>query len=640
MMVPLCIIREIAPSLGLPTHKSSLMKSLEKAGAVCHHARVDRGQTGKVYDVDTLPAVLQNALARSLSVALRDIPPTKPFDHFETASPGAKDEAIRRLGLVRKVEALKSKGLTQTAATAEVAADTGVPSGTLRTYCRKVRNLEWGDWHAALVPDWKGGTPNDIDPRVTNAFLADYGRPEQPQAQACYERLLKKAGANGWTVPSLKTLQRRFSALPASEKVLLREGEAALKALYPHQERDRSGMRALDSLNVDSRIWDVMVQHPDGHRFRPVVTVIQDEASNAVLAWEITETESGQSFRRVIRAACSYGLPDLVRFDNTMAAANKAITAGARGRFRFAARPDDVPGLLPRLGIEVRFTQPYNGRAKLVERAFAELKERSEKDPRLAGAYTGRSPAEKPANYGESAASLPLFAQVLTEAFEHFNHRTDRRSKVAHRTSYMAVFEESLKARPVRKLTAEQDRIFFYATKVVTPTKSGEFFLGTQPYRHRYYNVAIQDFAYRNPGQPIVVRYDENNLAAPIVVEAVDGREIAGSVERIEAGPFDSVEHAKQHARAEREARKATKLSVRQSVLADRMLAGDVLPAVVGSIAPQQLPETPIVQLTPGKRPRGAAMSAKEPIFPERDPLKLAEAEERLRETVLALRAG
>ncbi|WP_430913135.1 transposase domain-containing protein [Methylobacterium sp. sgz302541] len=515
-------------------------------------------------------------------------------------------------------------GRTLGACLAAVAVEREVECRTLKRYWQKVSGRPADEWLAALLPAYKGREPDEVDPRVLNRFFADYGRVEQPQAQACYERVRKAAAAGGWgPVPSLKTLQRRFNDLPAAQKVYLREGNEALDALYPHQERDRSGMRALDGLNMDSRIWDLRVQLPDARILRPVVTVVQDEASNAILAWEVTETESGQSYRRVMcRAFEHYGLPDQVRFDNTRAAANKATTGGTTGRFRFTLRPDELPGLLPCLGVNVSFTRPRNGRAKLIERAFAELKERSEKDPACAGAYTGRSPTEKPANYSEKAVPLATFVEVLTKAVEHYNTRADRRSTVAYQTSHLAVFEKSLKTRAVRKLTAEQRRLFFYSAKRVTPKADGTVFLGTMPRPHRYFHAALQDYAYRHPGEPIVVRYDENDFSAAIVAETVEGRRITGDVERIEAGAFNSVEAAKHHARARREANRATKHAARQYARMDEIEAGIIAAAVEASPVPASPPEASVIQITPNRRAR----SADAPAFPKRDPAKLAAA--------------
>ena len=205
-------------------------------------------------------------------------------------------------------------------------------------------------------------------------------------------------------------------------------------------------------------------------------------------------------------------------------------------------------GLLPRIGCRVDFATPYNGRSKLVERGFGEIKERSEKDPRLTGAYTGRSPSEKPANYGERAVSLELFRTVLAEAVEHYNTRTDRRSKVAYKTSHRAVFERGLAETKVRKLSQAQRRYFFLTAESRTVTPDGSIRLGKEPHVNRYWSAALQEHA----GKKVVVRFDPSDLTSAVLVEDADGRLIDPEVRVIEKRGFNSTSEAREHARMKR----------------------------------------------------------------------------------------
>ncbi|NJL07095.1 MAG: hypothetical protein HC900_01675, partial [Methylacidiphilales bacterium] len=297
-----------------------------------------------------------------------------------------------------RVAELTQGGASDGAAAHAVAREAGVSVSTIKRLWRTVKTLPKAAWLDALVPGYKGRKADDVHPEILRCFLSDFGRQEQPQLQAVYERTCRAAAKNGWgEVPSLKTLKRRWDDLPAETRTLLRHGQKGLDALLPAAERDRSGMRPMQGLNIDSRTWDIRIDRASAPMFREVsdlgepvaegcfrvaVAILQDERSNLILSWDFAPSESSSLYRRVICAGFeTHGLSDYIRFDNTRAAANKALTGGAKNRFRFTEREDDIPGILPRLGVEVRFAIPHNGRSKLVERAFAELKERSEKHP-------------------------------------------------------------------------------------------------------------------------------------------------------------------------------------------------------------------------------------------------------------------
>ncbi|WP_424362701.1 transposase domain-containing protein [Methylocystis parvus] len=465
----------------------------------------------------------------------------------------------------------------------------GITPATVRNALKAIDGLPENDWLSALVKDYKGRPKGEINPEIVRYFFSDYGRVEQPQAQAVYERTLAAAKHNGWgQAPSLKTLLRRFNDLPSLVRKQLREGDKAVSDALIHAERDRSGMKSPDNWNMDARRHDVMVR--DGERiFRPTVTMLQDSASNFILGWEVAETESSASYRRVIvKAFSSFGVARSITFDNTRAAANKGLTAGAKNRFRFSESAEDIPGILPRVGCEVRFTLPYNGRSKLIERGFAELKERSEKHPRLAGAYCGRSPVHKPANYGECAVDIEAFRAVLAEAVEAYNTRIDRRSKVAFNKSHKETFEAGLQGVAVRKLTEIQRRYFFSIASKQTVSPSGEVFLGKRPYQNRFQSEKLREYA----GKKIVIRFNPDDLNAPILAETIDERVIDEAVPLIEKRGFNNVDQAREHIRQKRAVARATKEAAKARNLMDALEMSAALPA---PLSPSPPPDTPII---------------------------------------------
>jgi hypothetical protein len=332
----------------------------------------------------------------------------------------------------------------------------------------------------------------------------------------------------------------------------------------------------LERVYIDSRTLDIFVKAgPDGRAavtvanvtgfedtpaepgtIRVAVAMAIDARSRDLLGWEFAETENSDQYRRLLLKVCTdFGLPKEVWFDNTRAAANKALTGGARNRFRFKNQPDDVPGILVRLGVGVRFIRPFNGRANPVERAHGEIKERVEKHPKLAGAYTGRSPVHKPANYKESPADLATVMECFAEAAHHYRTRTDRRGRVAFQTSYQAIFEQGLQEAPPRPLTADQRRYFFLCGERRKVNEAGEVFLGKHPRRNRFQSSALRAYA----GQKVIVRYDPENLSAPIMAEKEDGHLIDAAVPCIEDLNFKSTAAARNWDRARRDEINAVK---------------------------------------------------------------------------------
>lgn len=574
-LIPLAEVAAIAAQVGYPRDKTTLIRRLEREGARRVEGAVAGGQLGFLYDRETLSATLRGGFRPSSPP--EDTQDPAAWERYLKAPRSLKEDAEKRKDLACRVEALVREGKSKTKAREEAAAEFGVSVGTVKHVMQLVRGVHWADWLPALVKNYKPRKAADVHPDLLRYFFTDYGRVEKPQLQAVYERTVRAAKNSGWgEVPSLKTLQRRWNALPADVRTLRREGERALADAYPHAERDRSGMLPLDMLNIDARIWDIrvsvgpngvaalriqrvkkVVAPPAERVLRVAVTVLQDVATNYIVGWEIAETESAVVYRRVICGAfAKFGIAKEILFDNTRAAANKGLTAGAKTRFRWAELDTDAPGILKRLNCQPVFALPFNGRSKPVERAFAELKERSEKHPDLAGAYTGRSPSEKPANYGERAVDLETFRALLAQAIDHYNERTDRRSNVAFETSHRALFEEGLKSVQARKLSDKQKRYFFWIAETRKVSASGTFFLGKQPHLNRYGGT---EELRNHKNTEIRVFYDPEDFTAPVIAQTLDGDEISDSVHLIERRGFRNQEDAQKYMRAKRRHSKLTK---------------------------------------------------------------------------------
>jgi transposase InsO family protein len=314
------------------------------------------------------------------------------------------------------------------------------------------------------------------------------------------------AKAQGWTLPSARTAQRRLEALPSELVTLERQGEEALKRLYPAQRRSVGHLRALAVVNADGHIWDVFVKWEDGTIGRPVMIAFQDIYSRAILSWRLDRSENKEAVRLAFGDIVErWGIPDMAVFDNGRHFASKWLTGGSANRFRFKLREDEPVGIMTQLGVDVRFTLPYSGQSKPIERVFGTLAGSVAKDPRFAGAYVGNNPMAKPENYGSHAVPIAEFRAVLAQRLQEFNDQVGRRGGVAAGRSYQQVLDESwANATSIRRATSEQRRLWLMAAEAVTVNKDSTVHL----LGNRYH----ADFLVRVRGQRVTVRFDPDNL--------------------------------------------------------------------------------------------------------------------------------
>ncbi|MDO9499005.1 transposase domain-containing protein [Falsiroseomonas sp.] len=522
--------------------------------------RKRKGRGGGVeYHINTLP------LAAQAAIRLRAAPaPAEPrhqakqqmqsealWEWFARQTNTKKDEAKKRLKVIQAVNLLIAHGTPKTTAVQLVCAQVGVaPSGFYRWEARTI-GYHKSDWLAALMPRHAGAAQAEAEctPEAWDWLRAAYLRPEQPNFADCYRQLARVAQAQGWTIPSERTLFRRITALPATTLTYLRKGPDALKRMLPAQQRDHGVFHALEAVNLDDHKMDVFVRWDDGVIGRPHLEAVQDIYSGMILGWRIDRSENTQAIRLAIGDVVEeWGIPEHFWFDNTRAAANKAITGGQPNRFRFKVKEEDPAGLIEMLSATVHFATPYHGQAKPIERAFRDAAQDWAKDVRFAGAYTGNNPTAKPHNYGSKAVPIADFIAVIADRIEEHNTRTGRRSAVCRGSSFRAVFDESYAAAAdrglIRKASPVQRHMFLLQAETLTIRRE-------QPMLHFHGNRYFADWMLRMAGERVVARFDADALHDDMQVYTLDGR-FLGAAECQHAVGFDSVAAGRDHARKTR----------------------------------------------------------------------------------------
>jgi transposase InsO family protein len=471
-------------------------------------------------------------------------PELKLWGEFDALGEPAKKEGARRLRIVRQVDALRRGGTAAQAAVALVAAEAEIATSTLWNWLRLTDGLAADHWLAALAPRRLGRTATaDCDDRAWQFLSTDYLRAERPAFAACWRRMVEAAAAHGWSpIPSAKTLQRRLEKeYPRGAMTLARHGRDAAKALYPAQRRDRSQLAALQAVNADGHRFDVFVRWEDGTIGRPIMLAIQDLYSGVVVGHHIDRTENKNSVRLAFAAMVTrYGIPEVAVFDNGRAFASKWITGRQVNRFRFTIRDEEPAGILTQLGIEVRWTQPYSGQSKPIERAFRDLCEEIAKHPAVAGAYVGNRPDAKPENYGSRAVPIAEFRALVARELARHNAREGRAGGNCAGRSFDQTLADGMTSALVRRATPQQRRMLLLAAEAVpTDRRNGEIrFEG-----NRYWSPALVDHA----GSRVVLRLDPDALHEPMAVYGLDGRFIC-EAECIEDVGFADIDAARRHA--------------------------------------------------------------------------------------------
>ena len=478
------------------------------------------------------------------------------WDRYEALSQDHKDACEVRLKVLEEVERLKSSGLSAMDA---IVANTRLANVSKSAYYEwrgMVSGHERQDWKAALAPiDKRPGRFAPCADVAWEMLKSDYLRQEGPSFSACYRRVEAMAKKNGWAFPDERSLRRRLDReCPPEVQILARKGRDKLKAIYPAQRRTRDMLHAMQAVNMDGHRFDVFVKLEDGTVTRVYLIALQDLYSGKFVAWRVALSENWIAVRLVIGDMVErHGIPDMITLDNGRAFSSKWISGGTPTRYRFKVKEEDVDGLITTLGIELKWTKPFSGQSKPIERAFRDLTDDIARHPRCAGAYTGNKPDAKPENYGTRAIPFDEFvAHVNAQMAEH-NARIGRKGGNCNGRSFDQTFEDSL-AKPstiVRWPSPAQRSLWLLAAEAIRARKgNGEIHL----FGNRYWNRALTAYA----GQKVTVRFDPDNLTKDLKVYTLSNQLICDA-ECIDDAGFYDAEAARLHAKKRGDYEKAVK---------------------------------------------------------------------------------
>jgi hypothetical protein len=374
------------------------------------------------------------------------------------------------------------------------------------------RNLDPGDWPVALAPGHEGSECNaEISPAAYEWIKAEYFKLSRPEVMHVYRRARRLAPEQGWTLPSYSTVNRRLKGEPYWFRVFMREGEEALRSLYPRQQRDYSMLRLHEIWCCDGRKADVFCRWEDGAIGRPIVIPWMEVRSRTILGHVIARVESADSVRLAFKAAADkcHAIPEFALLDNSRAFASKLLTGGAPNRFRFKVKEEDIPGILTLLGVRVIWALPYSGRSKPIESFFRHL---AEAEKRFDGAYCGNRPETRPEDCNPAnAVPIGQYRSLVRETFEAYHHQPHRGDAMGGRSPHQVYQEELAQCRP-RQPTREQLRLCLLpAERVRLDRNTG----GVRVMGNRYWSESLTELP---RDRDYVVRFNPEDAAEPVAV--------------------------------------------------------------------------------------------------------------------------
>lgn len=372
-----------------------------------------------------------------------------------------------------------------------------------------------------------GNHKKAIPDEVFDIFQYYYLDQEQMNVKKCMELTelyLKEQGKEGLLpLASSGTFGRKIlEDIPAPVLKYYREGKKAFRdACAPYIQRTYDDLYSNDIWVCDNHTFDVFVN--DGEHKKPVrvyLTAFQDVRSRKMMGWYVTLNPCSDATLFALRRGIErYGIPKRILSDN----GREFLTFDIGGRGFRTSRKDGehvAPTILDNLGIEFRTALPTNARAKIIERAFRDVKEDFSK---LFEGYTGGTIAERPerlkktGKLAENFTLLPEFIKYVDTYIEgYFNTRSHSGSGMNGKTR-----NEVYAAELVEKRTATREQLnlmMLRNTRMQTVQRNGVY-LGLYDMKIYFNSVELN---WSHLKEKVYFRYNPDDLSEVRVYDEQD----------------------------------------------------------------------------------------------------------------------
>jgi len=368
---------------------------------------------------------------------------------------------------------------------------------TLHRWRRDYRDFDM----EGLVPGYTSRSFDEL-PIDEKALLDSLWLNENRPSISFVYRKYKEAGYDMLTLARVRAYLNR---IPDAVKCRYREGRKAYEDRFAQYiERDYSKVRANEIWVGDHCQLDFAISGFDGKALFPWITAWMDIRSRKIMDFCIHHTPCTETIMASFRSAVlKHGIPEHVLIDNGKDFSSRRFSGG-RKRFKLQIDTQKVTNLLHGLKVEAHFCNPYNAKAKPVERFFRTMKDDFEKEwDTYRGRYRGKERPEGLEAVLKDPSRLPGLpeADAALQAWIEKYHARPHRGQAMDGKTPDRVWQETLGEK--REVDPERLRL---AMMVAEDRKIGRN--GIRIFGQVYWNEAM----WRYKGERVRVRYDVHDL--------------------------------------------------------------------------------------------------------------------------------
>lgn len=380
-----------------------------------------------------------------------------------------------------------------------------VSIGTLQRWKRTLGN---SNNYALLIPnyhyeDYSRTCLSDYEKQIFLKLLLHQNKFSIGKAISLTQYVLKTQGAD--YIPAPPTFRRFANWYKANyfdKWTLLRGGEKALKEqVIPHIKRDISKIGVGEVLVADGKRLNFQVINPfTGKPCRATLIGFLDWKSTALVGYEIMIEENTQNIASALRnAILNLGkIPKFVYLDNGRAFRGKYFMGSAN------FNEIGLKGIYEKLSITTVFANPYNARAKVIERFFLEMQESFEK---LLPSYIGTSIENKPARLRRNekfhSEIHQEFIPTIQQTIQMINSWLEYKNSLSCPNDKTRTIQQMLNGIDKQVINQRELDNLMLAQEVKTITSQGIRFLKSD-----YYNDALYGLR-----QKVIIKYSLFDLS-------------------------------------------------------------------------------------------------------------------------------
>ena len=301
--------------------------------------------------------------------------------------------------------------------------------------------------------------------------------------------------------PTFRRFANWYKANYFDKWTLLRDGKKALKEeVMPHIKRDISKIGVGEVLVADGKRLNFQVINPfTGKPCRATLIGFIDWKSSALVGYEIMIEENTQNIASALRnAILNLGkIPKFVYLDNGRAFRGKYFVGSAN------FNEIGIKGIYEKLGITTVFANPYNARAKVIERFFLEMQESFEKLLSYIGTNIENKPARLRRNEKFHSEIHQEFIPTIQHTIQKINSWLKYKNSLPCPNDKTKSIKEMLDNIEKQEINQRELEDLMLAQEIKTITSQGIRFLKSD-----YYNDALYGLR-----QKVIIKYSLFDLS-------------------------------------------------------------------------------------------------------------------------------